>query len=232
MKSSRPTRTTVILSLCSAILAALLLYEHLQIVLLSERLATSANNESINELLVKVRELDDRLDQVDGKKPVSDEDFRAGQQALSNRIDAAQRAADQASEVAQDISSTATPTAEWLSLKVEVEALSARVHELNRLQTKPPSTPQPRSKLNGTANKASSAPAKQQDPPFTVVGIEYRGGERFLSVGPLESTRLSQLYLIQPGDTVAGTSWRLKTLENNSARFDVAGTPQVVTVER
>lgn len=232
MKSSRPTRTTVILSLCSAILAALLLYEHLQIVLLSERLATSANNESINELLVKVRKIDDRLDRIDDKKPVSDEDFRAGQQALSNRIDAAQRAAEQASEVAQAISSTATPTAEWLLLKAEVEALSVRVHDLNRLQTKQPSTPQPRSKLNGTANKATSAPAKQQDPPFTVVGIEYRGGERFLSVGPLDSTRLSQLYLIQPGDTVAGTSWRLKAFENNSARFDVAGTPQVVTVER
>lgn len=232
MKSSRPTRTTVILSLCSAILAALLLYEHQQIALLSERLTTSANNESINELLVKVREIDDRLDQIDDKKPVSDEYFRAGQQALSNRIDAAQRAADQASEVAQDISSTATPTAEWLSLKAEVEALSVRVHELNRLRTKQPSAAQPRSKLNGTANKASSTPAKQQDPPFTVVGIEYRGGERFLSVGPLESTQLSQLYLIQPGDTVAGTSWRLKALENNSARFDVAGTPQVVTVER
>lgn len=231
MKSSRPTRTTVILSLCSAILAALL-YEHLQIVLLSERLATSANNESINELLVKVREIDDRLNRIDDKKLVSDEDFRAGQQALSNRIDAAQKAAEQASEVAQDISSTATPTAEWLSLKAEVEALSARVHELNRLQTKQPSAAQPRSKLNGAANKASSAPAKQQEPPFTVVGIEYRGGERFLSVGPLDSTRLSQLYLIQPGDTVAGTSWRLKALENNSARFDVAGTPQVVTVER
>lgn len=232
MKSSRPTPTTVILSLCSAILAALLLYEHLQIVLLSERLATSANNESINELLVKVREMDDRLGRIDDKKPVSDEDFRASQQALSNRIDAAQRAADQASEVVQNISSTAMPTAEWLSLKAEVEALSARVHELNRLKTKQLSTPQPRSKLNGAANKVSSAPAKQQDPPFTVVGIEYRGSERFLSVGPLESTRLSQLYLIQPGDTVAGTSWRLKALENNSARFDVAGTPQVVTVER
>ncbi|AMN76865.1 hypothetical protein [Pseudomonas azotoformans] len=224
MKSSRPTRTTAILSLCSAILAALLLYEHQQIVLLSERLTTSANNESINELLVKVREIDDRLGRIDDKKPVSDEDFRAGQQALSNRIDAAQRAAEQASEVAQDISST--PTAEWLSLKAEVESLSARVHDLIRVQTKQ------QSKLNDAANKVSSAPAKQQDPPFTVVGIEYRGGERFLSVGPLDSTRLSQLYLIQPGDTVAGTSWRLKALENNSARFDVAGTPQVVTVER
>lgn len=232
MKSSRPTRTTMIHSLCSAILAALLLYEHQQIDLLSERLATSANNESINELLVKVREINDRLDRIDDKKPVSDEDFRAGQQALSNRIDAAQRAADQASEVAQDISSTATSTAEWLSLKAEVEALSARVHELNRSQTKQLSTPQPRSTLKGATNKASSTPAKHQDPPFTVVGIEYRGGERFLSVGPLDSTRLSQLYLIQPGDTVAGTSWRLKALENNSARFDVAGTPQVVTVER
>ncbi|OPE00635.1 methyl-accepting chemotaxis protein, partial [Pseudomonas aeruginosa] len=41
---------------------------------------------------------------------------------------------------------------------------------------------------------------------FSILGVEYRGGERFLSVAPPGSTQLSQIYLIRQGDAVAGAS--------------------------
>ncbi|MEN1550966.1 hypothetical protein AAIH73_35040, partial [Pseudomonas aeruginosa] len=66
-------------------------------------------------------------------------------------------------------------------------------------------------------------PKPMEPPPFSILGVEYRGGERFLSVAPPGSTQLSQIYLIRQGDAVAGTNWRLTDLDDRTAHFDVAG---------
>ncbi|MFA0941297.1 hypothetical protein ACDH53_28435, partial [Pseudomonas tremae] len=60
-------------------------------------------------------------------------------------------------------------------------------------------------------------------PPFSVVGVEYRGGERFLSVAPPGSTQLSQLNLIRPGEMVAGSNWQLNSLDDSRALFSING---------
>ena len=61
--------------------------------------------------------------------------------------------------------------------------------------------------------------------------VEYRGGERFLSVAPPGSTQLSQIYLIRQGDAVAGTTWRLTDLDDRTAHFDVAGASRSVRIQ-
>ena len=107
MNLPRPTRTTAILSLCLALLAGILCYEHHQLSQLRTSLAATADKESLDALLTRLGKVDERLGTVAGNHLVTNEDFRAGQQALSNRIDAAQAYAKQATESAQEISQNA-----------------------------------------------------------------------------------------------------------------------------
>ncbi|CRM12334.1 MULTISPECIES: methyl-accepting chemotaxis protein [Pseudomonas] len=234
MNLPRPTQNTAILSICLIILAGTLGYEHHQLSQLSNNLAATADKSSLDALLTRLGKVDERLDAVDGKHLVSNEDFRAGQQALSNRIDAAQAYAKQASEATQELSRNAASSGELVVLKASLETIDNRLHELGQSQAKQPpaATPKPKPAPHKSApvQKPTTNIVTPQPPPFTVIGIEYRGGERFLSVAPTGSTQLSQIYLIRPGDAVAGTAWRLNTLDGKSARFDVAGTSQTVTV--
>lgn len=234
MNLPRPTQHTVVLSVCLIILAGTLGYEHYQLSQLSNNLAATADKSSLDTLLTRLGKVDERLDAVDGKHLVSNEDFRAGQQALSNRIDAAQAYAKQASEATQELSRNAAASGELVVLKASLETIDNRLHELGQSQAKQPLTtspkPKPAPRKSASVQKPATNIVTPQPPPFTVIGIEYRGGERFLSVAPTGSTQLSQIYLIRPGDAVAGTVWRLNTLDGKSARFDVAGTSQTVTV--
>lgn len=84
--------------------------------------------------------------------------------------------------------------------------------------------------------KAKPAPVKatpipQEPPPFQMVGLEYRGGERFLSVAPTGSTRLSQIYLLRPGEVVSGSTWRLKAVDERTATFDAGGTTRTLSIQ-
>lgn len=236
MNLPRPTRTTAILSLCLALLAGILGYEHHQLSQLSTSLAATADRESLDALLTRLGKVDERLDTVAGNHLVTNEDFRAGQQALSNRIDAAQAYAKQATESAQEISQNAASAGELVVLKASVETLDSRLQELSQSRIKQTTAvplkpkPKPVARQPKRPTPPATTTVTPQTPPFTVVGIEYRGGERFLSVAPPGSTQLNQIYLIRPGDAVAGTAWRLNALDGRSARFDVAGTPQTVTV--
>ena len=79
--------------------------------------------------------------------------------------------------------------------------------------------------------KPKPKPKPIEPPPFSILGVEYRGGERFLSVAPPGSTQLSQIYLIRQGDAVAGTTWRLTDLDDRTAHFDVAGASRSVRIQ-
>ena len=112
MKLPRPTRTTLIFSLCLIALASVLAYENHQLSLVSNNLASTADKDSLNALLTRLAKVDERLDAVDGKHLVTNDDFRSGQQALSNRIDDVQTYAKQASETTQDLSLRVTAAEE------------------------------------------------------------------------------------------------------------------------
>ena len=202
MKLPRPTRTTLIFSLCLIALASVLAYENHQLSLVSNDLAATADKDSLNALLTRLTKVDERLDAVDGKHLVTNDDFRSGQQALSNRIDAIQAYAKQASKNTQDLSMRVTAAEEQVMvLKASIEMIEIRLQELSKpLTTEPPViAPLPKPVIR------KKPPPAPQPPPFTVIGIEYRGGERFLSVAPPGSTQLSQINLIRPGDGVTGT---------------------------
>ena len=228
MKLPRPTRTTLIFSLCLIALASVLAYENHQLSLVSNDLASTADKDSLNALLTRLAKVDERLDAVDGKHLVTNDDFRSGQQALSNRIDAVQAYAKQASKTTQDLSMRVTAAEEQVMvLKASIEMIDNRLQELSKPQTTEPlaAVSPPKTIIR------KKPPPAPQPPPFTVIGIEYRGGERFLSVAPPGSTQLSQINLIRPGDGVTGTAWKLKSMDGRLAHFEVAGLSRTLTVE-
>ncbi|MBD3877988.1 MULTISPECIES: hypothetical protein [Pseudomonadaceae] len=112
-------------------------------------------------------------------------------------------------------------TAQIETLQTGMDALGKRVAALS--VRKPPAQTQPVSRP--TQKKPAPKPVVLT-PPFDVVGIEVRGGERFLSIAPVGSTRLDQISLIRPGDI--RQSWRLERIGTKTAEFDVRGTEQVV----
>lgn len=98
-------------------------------------------------------------------------------------------------------------------LAAELSAVKARpVVVASPRPAPPPPSPRPRPK---------PAIPKQLTPPFTPLGIESRGGERFLSVSPLGSSSLGQVRLLGVGDRFG--SWRLQRLDLVSAEFRVEG---------
>lgn len=73
------------------------------------------------------------------------------------------------------------------------------------------------------AKKAARPKPIPLSPPFTVLGLESRGGERFLAVAPHDSHALMSVRLLHSGEEFG--TWRLKTLESTLAIFRVAAQP-------
>lgn len=230
----RLTRSSLLITIGFLTLGGLAAYQQYQLVNMRGSLEGAAEKTSINALLGRLGKLDERVDTFAGQHMVSDEDFRAAQQALSNRIDAAQAYAKQAADNVNQLAQTAASAGDIVVLKADLETLSNSVQELKKPQAQPASTPAPTKKSNVAKAKPSppkAKPSPPEPPPFHIVGIEYRGGERFLSVAPPGSTRLSQIYLTRPGDAVAGTTWRLNSLDDRAARFDAAGTTKTISLQ-
>jgi hypothetical protein len=107
----------------------------------------------------------------------------------------------------------------------ELTALGARLEQAERqlkaLATQPPSPPSAPSPA--TQKKAIRPRPAPPPPPFSVLGSESRGGERFLLLAPTGSRSLADVRLLHRGERVG--AWQLKALETATALFSVAGQP-------
>ncbi|MBF8008093.1 chemotaxis protein [Pseudomonas brenneri] len=125
---------------------------------------------------------------------------------------------------AQEIQEMRDGLADRATVK-ELTALRGRFEhveqQLLELKTQPsllPPTP--------SANKPKkTAPPKPVplSPPFSVLGVESRGGERFLAVAPHDSSSLMDVRLQHASEQFG--AWHLKVLEPHSAIFSVAAQP-------
>lgn len=213
------------------ILCANIAFQQYQLSTLSRTVNGAAEKVSIDALQSRVSAINDRLDTMSSKPLVTMEDFRISQQALSSRIDAVQATATQAHEAAAEATRSSATAGDLLVLKADLELLAGKLQKMST----------PETQATALARKASSkpkskpAPVKappipQDPPPFQMVGLEYRGGERFLAIAPSGSTRLSQIYLIRPGEVVSGSGWRLKSVNERTATFDVAGNARTLNI--
>ena len=109
--------------------------------------------------------------------------------------------------------------------QADLAALRARLEQVEQqlLEHKTqPSPPPPTSSTTKPKQKARPKPIPLS-PPFSVLGVESRGGERFLAVAPHDSRALMDVRLLHSGEQLG--AWRLKVLEPNSAIFAVAAQP-------
>lgn len=108
--------------------------------------------------------------------------------------------------------------ADLTSLHVRLEHVEQQLLELKTQ----PSTPPPTSSTTKPKKMACPKPAPLS-PPFSVLSVESRGGERFLAVAPPDSRSLTDVRLLHSGEQLG--TWNLKVLEPNSAIFAVVAHP-------
>jgi len=109
--------------------------------------------------------------------------------------------------------------------QADLTALRARLEQVEQqlldLKAQPsPSPPTPSAIKPKKAARLKPAPLS---PPFSVLSVESRGGERFLAVAPHDSRSLMDVRLLHSGEQLG--TWKLKVLEPNSAIFALAAQP-------
>ncbi|PMY33086.1 MULTISPECIES: chemotaxis protein [Pseudomonas] len=125
--------------------------------------------------------------------------------------------AQEIQELRDGLAARATAT-DITALRTRLEHVEQQILELKTQ----PSTPQ---STSSTAKPKQTAHPKpiSLSPPFSVLSVESRGGERFLAVTPHDSRSLTDVRLLHSGEQFG--AWRLKKLEPNSAIFAVAAQP-------
>lgn len=108
--------------------------------------------------------------------------------------------------------------------QADLTVLRARLEQVEQqfldLKTQPSPPPTPSAPKPKQTAHPKSVPLS---PPFSVLGVESRGGERFLAVAPHNSRSLMVVRLLHSGEQLG--AWHLKVLEPNSAIFAVAAQP-------
>ncbi|WP_053158162.1 hypothetical protein [Pseudomonas sp. Pf153] len=107
----------------------------------------------------------------------------------------------------------------------DMTALRARLEQVEQqlLNLRPQPSPPPPTPSATKPKKAARPKPAPLSPPFSVLGVESRGGERFLAVAPHDSHALVDVRLLHSGEQLG--AWHLKVLEPNSAIFAVAAQP-------
>lgn len=108
--------------------------------------------------------------------------------------------------------------ADMTELRARLEHVEQQLLELKTQPSPPPPT------SSTTKPKKIARPKSiPLSPPFSVLSVESRGGERFLAVAPPDSLSLMDVRLLHSGEQFG--AWHLKVLEPNSAIFAVAAQP-------
>lgn len=173
---------------------------------LSEQAEASAQDAQVQALGLRLAELEQQAE-VDRRRPepLSQAEFATAQQALDERITRIEAA--QSAE----------------NLAIDLQTLQARVHGIeNRLEKARQATA-----VSARRSPEATKPAVPV-PPFQVVGVELRGGERLLSVAPMAATSLGSVRLLREGDAESG--WHLQSIEARAAVFRVDGQMQRLAV--
>ena len=108
--------------------------------------------------------------------------------------------------------------ADMTALRARLEHVEQQLLDLRAKPFLPSPTP------SATKPKKTARPKPVPlSPPFSVLSVESRGGERFLAVAPHDSRSLIDVQLLHTGEQIG--AWHLKVLAPNSAIFAVAAQP-------
>lgn len=172
---------------------------------LSEQSQASAQDAHVQALNTRVAELEQQSAASKSQpKPVTQPDFEAARKALDERLSQVEQA------------QTADNRAGNL------QALQARMGDIEA-RLKKAATP-----VAAPRRTAEAVKPKAPEPPFSVAGLELRGGERFLSIAAPGVAAVRELRLLREGDAIG--AWQLQVIEAHAAVFRVDGQTQRIVL--
>ena len=173
---------------------------------LAEQTQGSAQDAQVKALGLRVADLEQQVD-ADKRRPapISQAEFANARQALDERMTRLEEA-DEARALAIDLQ----------TLQARVNGIETRLEKARQVT----SAARPRAPV---ATKPTVP-----EPPFRVLGVELRGGERFLSITSTAAPSLAGARLLREGDAEGG--WQLQSIEAQAGVFQVNGQTQRVAV--
>ncbi|TAH44615.1 MAG: hypothetical protein EYC67_12765 [Betaproteobacteria bacterium] len=173
---------------------------------LAEQIQGSAQDAQANALGLRVADLEQQAD-ADKRRPVpiSQTEFATARQALDERMTRLEEA-EEARALANDLQ----------TLQGRVNRIEARLEKIRQVAP----AARPRAPV--------ATKPKVPEPPFRVLGVELRGGERLLSITSTAAASLVGARLLREGDVEGG--WKLQSIEAQAGVFQVNGQTQRVAV--
>jgi hypothetical protein len=170
---------------------------------LAEQSRGSAQDAHVQALASRLADVERHVEVAKRQpRPVAQSDFDAARHALEERL----------AQVAQQAAHAGTP---------DVQALQTRVGEIEARLKKAPPAAAPR-------RAAEASKPQVLVPPVHVVGLELRGGERFVSIALPGAGALRELRLLREGDAIG--VWHLQAIEAHAAVFRMDGQTQRIAL--
>lgn len=204
---SRPQSRARLLHVAAAtwllLISAAVIIDHVALSRLADDVQASAPSLKVEMLDSRLAELERRMDAAD-RRPAS---------PTQASLDAARQALEERLATLEQAASAQTAAADIALLRNRLEQLEARVREVRQVPA--PATAPARRPPPAEAVRPATA-----EPPFHLLSIELRAGERFLSIAPAGARSLAEARVLRLGETEGG--WQLEALEGQTAifRFD------------
>ncbi|EEC1173265.1 hypothetical protein KHA76_001795 [Salmonella enterica subsp. houtenae serovar 44:z36,[z38]:-] len=114
------------------------------------------------------------------------------------------------------------------ALKTGLSSLQEQVRALNQRPANAAVTPAVTPGVVAVKKKPTHKTQRPATAPFVLTGIERRGGIAFAAIAPQSATQLTEIALMEPGETRQG--WTLLAIAGQQAQFRVAGQTRTLTV--
>ncbi len=193
--SFRPTRAKLVrlgILVWAALVSTATVANLINLSTLTHRSDASASSAKVSALETRLAKLSQ---QVEGwqKQPPSlpQARFESAQQALEQRLASIERT---------------------LGERLTESDLTPLRERLDKIETRLANAPARPASARSRRSAAKPIPAAL---PFTIVGLELRGGESFLSIAPTVPSSATAIGVLHPGETEAG--WRLEAIEGRTA---------------
>ena len=187
------------------LVTALAAVNYLSLSSLSREVVLRSNDAQIADLQNRFKSAEQQLEGLQRRPAaVGPAELSTVQRTLESRL----------SKIEQDLNAGVQPE-ELALLRSRLKTVEAKIAKATRA-------------LASQSTASTQATPVVPEPPFSVLGIEMRGGERVLSIMPSGLNSLAQARLLRIGDVQ--DNWRLDGLTGNAADFRVDGRAQRIVV--
>ncbi|TGB81604.1 hypothetical protein FEK47_23055 [Escherichia sp. E3659] len=119
-------------------------------------------------------------------------------------------------------------SASFSAFNTELSSLQEQVRTLKQRPANTAIVPAVMPDVVTVKKKPTSKARRPVTAPFILTGIERRGGIAFAAIAPQSATQLTEIALMEPGETRQG--WTLLAITGQQVQFRVAGQTRTLTV--